>query len=301
MPLVTIEDLEKEPPDQVAMYTLLAQDLKGMYDAFVENDEENVTFQAGWGGASSRAAGLHASELSLDGCQRSTVYSLMGAEKQQRIDAFWKKRFQMGHMVHALLQNGFERMAAATNGTVTFEPEVKIAPILQDGVTKKYGINSHCDGIFTIREHAAGPPVLRIGVEIKSESPDEFKEIKEPKPFHKDQALIYMKCLDLPLLWFVYFNKGNQNMVPSAPPYLMTFNHRRWAAIEQTIVERIADAAANNLPERKEGIKCEFCPYGHICQPEYLRRKVKRAAAKADRAKRTSKNPHKRDRGLKVI
>lgn len=301
MPLTTISDLEREPPDQVAMYTMLAQDLKIMYEAFIEHDDESVSFPAGWGGSASRAHGLHASELSTDGCQRWTVYSLMGAEKQQKVDSFWKKRFRIGHMIHAMLQNDFARMAAATGGTVTFEPEVAISPKLQEGVAKKYGVHSHCDGVFSIREVADGPVVLRVGVEVKSESPDEFKEIKEPKPYHKDQALIYMKCLDLPLIWFVYYNKGNQNIVPSIPPYLMTFDHRRWAEIEDTIIARRADAAEQRLPERKEGIKCEFCPYGHICRPDYLAKKAKRAAAKEARKKAKSRNPHKQNRGLRVV
>src|SRR5690606_9502093 len=274
MALTTIADLTNESPEMILYYTSLARRLKGDYDEFIRNDDDDASFEVQFRSSIHRAEGAHASEISLDGCPRQVVYSMIGVEKQQKIDPFWKKRFRVGHAIHAMLQNDFERMSEKTGGLLSYEAEVPISPQWQE-VAKRLGIHSHCDGVFSFREKPAGPVVLRVATEIKTDSPKEFENRKEPSRFHLDQGTIYMACLDIPLLWFVYYNKGNQNMVPSSEPFLIRFDHRRWQKLQAIIKERWEDAEALRLPDRKEGIKCCFCSYAHFCKPAYLVQKEK--------------------------
>ena len=231
MGLVTIADLHNQPSDIVAKYTAWASDIGEMYEKFILEDDEDVAFVAGWHGAKGRSSGIHASEMSGK-CRRPVWYSLTGVQRQDaKIDPFWKKRFRIGHMYHAMVQDDLRRMCEKSGGLMSFEREVKINPSLQ-AIAAQYDIQSSSDGIITFRDFPWGPAVMRIGLEIKTESPDQFKELKTVKEQHQRQTCVYMRCLDVPLLWTMYINKGNQNIVPSKPPYLFTFDFRLWGEIE---------------------------------------------------------------------
>lgn len=293
MPLVKISDLKTETPENVNAYLKWASELGGMYDRFIEADDENVSFDVGWGAAKERAPGLHASEVS--GCQRPAVYSLMGTERREKIEAFWRKKFRTGHLFHGMLQNDFKRMCEKSHGMLSFESEVKISPKFQP-MAEKWGINSSCDGIINFMDEPGGPPILRVGLELKTESPDEFAKLKKPRDYHLEQATVYQASLDLPLMWTFYYNKGNQNTMPSKAPWLFLFDHHLWAALEKRFEARHADAKAKNLPDRIEGIKCEFCAFSYLCDPEHLKKKAKRQAAKElrNKARKKTSNPHRR-------
>jgi CRISPR/Cas system-associated exonuclease Cas4 (RecB family) len=157
-------------------------------------------------------------------------------------------------------------MAAQSGGLMEFEDEIKISPELQP-LAEKWYITSSADGRFTIRDVPGGPPVLRIGLEIKTEAPDGYSKLTAPKEEHIDQAHIYMACLDVPVFWFLYINKGNQNNTGSDGPFFITFDHDRWARIEQKMAECHDAAEKNELPPREESMVCQFCPYAYTCQP----------------------------------
>ncbi len=288
MPLTTIEDLHKEPRDRLALYQTWAYDLGDMYDKFVREDEDNVSFEVGWHGASSRSAGIHASELSGE-CQRPVWYSLMGeARSDQELDPFWKKKFRVGHVYHAMVQEDWRRLCEKSDGLLTFEREVRISPELSK-IAKQYDIQSSCDGIINFHDKPGAPPIMRVGLEIKTESPDQFKDLKEPKAQHRRQTCVYMKCLDVPLLYTQYINKGTQNIVPSKPPWVFTFDFQLWNAIEKEAKQIIHLATINEIPPRSEGIWCEFCGYNKICGPDTLVRKAKREAGKKARDARNKR------------
>lgn len=294
MGLVTIADLHREQADVIAKYMSWAGDLSLIYERFVREDEDDVSFVAGWHGAKARTSGIHASEMS-GACRRPVWYSLRGAQREDReLDPFWKKRFRIGHMYHAMIQEDWRRICEQSGGLMTFEREVRIGPDLQ-AIAREYDIQSSCDGVITFRDEPWGAAVLRVGLEIKTESPDQFKELKEPKEQHRRQTCVYMRCLDVPLLWTMYVNKGNQNIVESKPPYLFKFDFQLWGAIEQETKEVIRLATINEIPPRHEGLNCEFCGYAHACQPEYMKKKERREAGKKERAaqaKRLKKMGH---------
>lgn len=241
----------------------LAEGLSRAYDSFVEDED---------GGRQSRKPGVHASEL---GCPRKVVYSLTSTEKRGKIPKFWRQRFQFGKYIHQMIQDDFERMAAASGGRFTFEPEVRISGELQQ-LAKELSIESSCDGVFTffkdVDDLGTGerPVLMRLGLEIKTESPGEYEKLSGPKPDHVRQGHLYMRLLDLPAMWFLYINKGNQNNTTSKKPYLVEFDPAIWASLEQEIMDRIDEAASNILPPGKESIACEFCPYAWACNPDIL-------------------------------
>ena len=189
----------------------------------------------------------------------------------------WRKRFNVGHAIHHMIQSDFELMSHWSKGTLTFDKEVKV----QDtALAKRLFIASSCDGVFTFWNN--GTPYLRVGVEIKSASPDSFSKLNGPEDKHVKQSHLYMACLDLPLMWVVYWNKGNQNMTPSARPYLFRFNPATWAEQEQRARSAIAHADDYKLPEREEGLYCRWCKYAWTCQP-----KSSAATASTSRPRRT--------------
>lgn len=262
MPLVRIGDLdrsEEEIADLLDQATMLSQ----LYDDYVESDK---------GDGHSRAPGIHASEISK--CERRIVYNLLDTPKKTTIKKFWRQRFEIGKYIHAMIQNDFHRMANKSGGRIQFDSEVPISPKYQE-LAAQLNIHSSCDGVFTFREgdDGLGEAVLRVGLEIKTESADQYEGLKAPRPDHIEQAHVYMKCLDLPLFYFMYFNKGNQNNTSSISPFLIKFDHSIWQKLEERCRKVLKMASDGDLPDRQEGIHCEFCPYSHTCNPAYLNKK----------------------------
>src|ERR1700761_2057645 len=184
MPLLTIADLlAKRPEDEGLQY--VAQRLSDLYEEFLDNEE---------GDARERPPGIHASEIS--GCPRKAVYSLDGTEKQEKNDTHmsmrvWKRRFKIGHKVHDMFQADFERMAKSKGllkhpklkggYKIDFIKEFPIDPTKGMYYASKWEIYSHCDGIFVIKDNEDNP-LIRVALEIKTMSPDDFEKTNKPKP-----------------------------------------------------------------------------------------------------------------------
>jgi hypothetical protein len=235
-------------------------------------------------GERDRKPGIHASELS--GCKRKMVYSLMGTPRRiqsHEKDIGMQRRFDIGTMVHAVIQHEFHLMCAWYNSTqtqvcLTFQDEVKINASL-GGLAAKYEADSSCDGSFVFWQagyNAEGQlawiPFLRVGLEIKTASTDEYAKLKEPKKEHKEQTCFYMTMLGIPLMWVLYYNKNNQSYTSSEAPFLSKYNYHMWVnSLEPRIVEAFEMARDNKLPPRSEGMPCGWCPWGWTCQPNYLK------------------------------
>ena len=82
MPLVTISDLQTLSAQELRTYLGGAMDIRGLYETFVEEDDEGTSYIAGRHSNRGRSAGLHASEISAE-CRRKAVYSLTGCERQE--------------------------------------------------------------------------------------------------------------------------------------------------------------------------------------------------------------------------
>ena len=250
MPLVTIADLNG-PAEEVAECVELAKELSLLYDHIANTDTDGKD----------RAPGIHASELYP--CVRRAVYSLMNVERRPSIVRFWRQRFKVGHAIHGMVQadcheiarrsllegawRQAERIAKALDYTITFEHEVVVAPDKQP-LALAYDIHSACDGVFCFWSRATGELKLRVGLEIKSEAPDGYEKLKEPKEEHVRQTHLYMACLDLPLMWFFYMNKANQNNTTSTAPFLIAFNTAIWNENRRALHHRTAVRSRPTTP-----------------------------------------------------
>lgn len=267
MPLVRIADLNG--PD-VTAGLLQASKISRMYDDYVGNDP---------GDGHERHPGIHASEVS--GCKRRIVYNLLAYEKRGNNNKTWRQRFAVGHAIHAMVQKDFYGMAANSGGRLVFraERDISIAPHLQP-MAEKWHIHSHTDGVFSFYEDTAAnaSPFLRVGVEIKTSSPTEYEKLKAPLDYHIDQVHVYMACLDIPVFWLFYWNKGNQNNTNSDGPFLVKFDTNRWAALEKKFQECHDLAYEGELPEREESSVCQFCQFNYTCQPPSLFRPQRTAS-----------------------
>ena len=244
-------------------------ELGKFYMGFKAQDRGGYTYPVEVVGSKDRAPGIHASELS---CQLKLVYNLLNVEKRpENRDTNMQMRFNLGHAVHGMVQHEFKLMCEWMGGGLSFRDEVGIYPEL-GGPAAQYTMYSSCDGEFTFIHELT--PYLRVGLEIKTESGPQFEKLKRPRDYHAEQVNLYMKALDLPLMWIFYYNKSNSNIVPSSPPWLFQFDHHLWTAtVEPKIAGAHEFAKAGKLPPRTEGFFCSWCPFAWTCKPPRLQRR----------------------------
>ena len=249
--------------------------LSDIYFDFIKKDNETFSWETTIFAEEEREPGIHASEVS--GCFRKFVYALMHTQRVPNAsDANMKRRFRLGHAVHGMVQQDWHRIAAKSNGHIRFQDEVKIHPGM-GGAAGFWDIHSHTDGILTICELKGSEwvPVVRIILEIKTESGPQFKNLKSPREHHEEQVCIYQKTIDAPLTWLFYYNKSNSNLTTSYPPWLFKFDESLWEKLELRFVKAQHRAENNNLPDREEGMPCSWCPFSWTCKPKILQRRGK--------------------------
>lgn len=258
-----------------------AEGLLDRYHAHIATDSQAAQFISGWGASSSRTRGLHASELRSNGCLRPAVYSLKGAprDEHEEFDAFWKKKFRAGHALHSVFQYDFHQMAKRSGGLLDFDDEVRVGPEYQ-AIAKEYDFSSSTDGRFGFRRDPYGPLYLRVGLEIKAISPNSWPEDSSPPEYYLDQVCAYMRMLDLPLMWILYYCKGTHAIKPSKYPWLIEFDFDRWERLDDVIHRVNTHVHTGTMPERQESFSCEFCGFKGTCQPKILEKKKQRKAAR---------------------
>lgn len=270
MSLLRISDLNKSPAE-LDVYLKEAQKLQGIYLSHIANTQERDTaYDVEIRGASTRGAGIHASEISH--CMRVIVYSLMGIDRKpsaQDTDVNMLMRFKLGHAVHAMIQSDWHAIAALSNGRIRFEDELRINPEVSE-VAREWNIHSSCDGVITLCDEQLNP-WMRVGLEIKTESDGQYSKLSAPRPKHIEQTTVYMATLDLPLMWTLYYNKSSSNFTPSCAPWLFKFNGTLWEnELEVRFAKARHHAEVNSLPPRTEGMECRWCPYAYTCKPAIL-------------------------------
>jgi hypothetical protein len=277
MPLMRIADLD-QPAEYKAQYVQHAMRLSMLWHQWKLQHDESLDFHVRKPPNKARPPGLHASEVS--GCPRRLVYALRNEQKvalNEEKDVNMQNRFTLGTVVHELIQWEFGKMCDWLNQggkQLTFEPEVKVSPEL-GGVAQQYGMMSSCDGCFTFWvpvTHEVYEPYMRVALEIKTASDKEYEKLTEPKLEHKEQTCFYMRALDIPLMWTLYYNKSSSHTTGSEAPWLFQFDQHLWSTkLEPRIVTAYNYVAQQQLPAKQEGRPCGWCPYAHTCQPSYLK------------------------------
>lgn len=277
MPLNSTTELKGQ---DLTPYIEFVNSLSQMYFDYVANSQDDTySYTVDHFGGKERAPGIHASEIS--NCMKLMVYSLMNTQRYSdpsTSDVNMLMRFALGTAVHAMVQNDWHRICEKTAGqivfdgcsgyTLSFQDEVKISPEL-GGLSAYWNLHSACDGIFTLWS-PHGQPVLRIGLEIKTESDKQFDKLTQPRVYHKKQTTLYMAALDIPLLWVFYYNKSNSNISTSYPPYVFQFDEKLWKELENRFSEAHQYAASQQLPQGTEGMHCRWCAYSYTCKPAIL-------------------------------
>ena len=288
MQLVSIADLQR-PAEELEPILQYANKLGELWLDFVKQDAESYVYTVYDSGEKDRSSGIHASEMSK--CMLKMVYSIMGVERRvlpETLDANMKLRFRTGTAIHSMIQTDFERMAVWYNKmyygrglALTFQRELKIRPDLQEAA-ESWGLNSHCDGLFTFwRQDRELPPsygyewdpFLRIGVEIKTSSDKAYDDRKKPEPDHLEQTTLYQACLDVPVMWVLYYNKSNSNFSTAYAPWLFKFDKHLWEnELEMRFAKAHHHAETRQMPPRTEGKHCSWCPFAWLCDPQVLKR-----------------------------
>lgn len=278
MVLATIADLRRST-QEIEPLIKQARELADLYDRFIAQDNETYSYTVTDYGENTREPGIHGSEISK--CQRRLVYGIMGTERRADPDSIkpnMKLRFRTGTAIHAMIQTDFKRMAAWYTRNhqhrgfmLTFEEELTVKPELQ-AVAQYWGIRSHCDGAFTFwwwdSVNGTWVPYLRVGLEIKTSSDAQFAKRRKPELDHTEQTCLYQACLDLPLMWVLYYNKSNSNYTNPSAPWLFKFDENLWRnELERRFQDSYARASSNQLPDRVVGLHCGWCPFKYTCRP----------------------------------
>lgn len=191
------------------------------------------------------------------GCAREMFYDLTAAKKEGSWEPRFRRILDTGTAVHAQLQ-GYLAAFAERSGE-TFEPEADIDPDKNE-VAGLMDISGHTDGIYTF---TAGELHARFAVEIKTINDAGFKKTNGPHPEHIMQGTVYQKCLDLPVIVFLYYNKNDSSMLEF--PHI--FDVKRWEAIQEKLSVIRDMAMSNKEPDREAGYHCAQCGYKGICNP----------------------------------
>lgn len=113
----------------------------------------------------------------VGGCTRAMYYSRTGTPQDSGVDARTRRIFDNGTHTHERLQEYLKKQG------VLLMDEV---PVHNDA----YNIQGHTDGLLELSKKEGGV------LEIKSINSRGFSALKDAKPEHKMQALVYLYCLE---------------------------------------------------------------------------------------------------------
>jgi CRISPR/Cas system-associated exonuclease Cas4 (RecB family) len=281
--LRTIADLKDAPKSLLREITLIDRIYSLLEDTNVEDIGIRGTFDISSGGR--RTGVFHASTVgSKDGkslcgnypmgCQRKMYYDVENADNEDHWDPRLRSLLDTGTMIHEQLQAYTHVVADRSGGMETFFDEVDIDPD-KNPIAAALDLSGHTDGIYTILTDMYD---IRFALEIKSISEKGFKATKSIHSEHAMQGTIYQKCLDVPVMLFVYYNKNTSEM----SEFRQVFDPDRWKAIEDKIRYVQECVLDEEPPPHETSWNCRTCKYKRICKPP----RAPRAAAARTRFSR---------------
>jgi len=202
------------------------------------------------------------------GCACQLYYDYIGAPSTGLIEPRLRRIFDEGSAIHAVLQGYLSTFAALTSGDEDFNPEARINPN-HNTIADMYDISGSTDGIYTIHV----PLQIRFGVEFKTINDEGYKKTNGPHAEHLIQGTVYQKCLDLPFMIFVYYNKNDSSIIE----YVQIYDEHRWEAIVKKIQYVQEHAILKTPPNKEDGWHCNQCKYKKICGPSNHKTNIKSA------------------------
>jgi len=193
------------------------------------------------------------------GCGRQLYYDYIGAPSEGSWEPRMRRLLDTGSAIHAQLQAYLEIIAANSEGSESFTPEADINPD-KNLIAQQMDLSGHTDGIYQV---TLTPDKVRFGIEIKTINEAGYQKTSGPHQEHLTQGTIYQKCLDLPIMVFIYYNKNDSSLAE----FVHVFDERRWEAIVKKLNMVRECAFKESPPEQESGWHCSNCKYKGVCKP----------------------------------
>lgn len=267
--LLSIEDVERGFPKELLRYASVVARI----DSFLEdlNSEPATPMEVAFKLNDHRKGKIfHPSSIGSQtgkslcgkypmGCARFMYYDYVGEKSEGAIEPRVRRIFDTGSSVHAQLQSYLEEIARRSGGTEEFVKEAFFSPDSNEWADR-YDIAGSTDGIYIINE----PDQVRFGLEIKTINDAGYQKTSSPHPEHLMQGTVYQRCLDLPIMVFLYYNKNDSSLAE----FVHVYDERRWEAIVKKLAF-VRDCAFRQAdpPDREDGWHCMSCKYKGACKP----------------------------------
>lgn len=193
------------------------------------------------------------------GCGRELYYAYKGEPGVSAWEPRNRRILDTGSAVHLQLQSYLLAAAARSGGTDVFDMEVDVNPDTNE-VADQFDLSGHTDGVYEVDD---GQDQIRVGVEIKTINDNGYKGLNAPHKEHLVQATIYQRCLDLPVMVFLYYNKNDSSIAE----FQFSYEQQIWEAVERKIDHVRECAMKSREPEQEVSRGCGFCKFKGTCKP----------------------------------
>lgn len=211
------------------------------------------------------------------GCARELYYSLRGDPTSYSREPRNQRILDTGSAIHLQLQTYLLAAAKSSGGTEIFTMEVDIDPA-ENKIADEFDLSGHTDGIYEVDD---GTDQIRVGVEIKTINDAGYKGLNSPHKEHQVQATIYQKCLDLPVMIFLYYNKNDSSMAE----FQLVYDAAIWEAVERKL-DHVREAIFDKrTPEQEVSRSCMYCNYKTLCNPPRSAPRTSQSRSQAFRRK----------------
>lgn len=215
-----------------------------------------------------RYDGIHPSQIAGP-CLKKIYYDMVGAPGQDKIEARLRLIFDLGHAVHHMFQT------YGLNGAwgPYYKHEVEISGQYQE-IAASLMLEGHADAEnILVIDDIPNAPIFEVGIvhEYKTINKAGFEKLSSPKPEHQQQAMVYSKALNRPVVVYLYMNKDDSNL----SDFAVQFDPTRWARIESKARTLVSHYESSSPPKGEVGYHCRDCKYIYICE-EYRNAQPKR-------------------------
>lgn len=213
----------------------------------------------GWVLKEPRYPGIHPSQLPHP-CMLKVWNEMMGVEGREKIEPRTQLIFDLGHAVHHMMQT---YGAHGAWGDTLYKPESKLTGEIQP-LAEELMIEGSADAEnIIVVDNIPNAPIYEVGTvhEYKTINSKAFEKLTRPKPEHKQQATIYAKVLNRPVVVYLYFSKNDSNLAD----FPVEFDPVQWSTLENKARLLVQHFDAGQPPPAETGFHCQQCPYAYGC------------------------------------
>lgn len=211
-----------------------------------------------WNSPRRRDGLIHASSVS-NSCDKFLWLEAMDAEPKSRNDPGLQLIFDTGTAIHEQMQ--YYQGTRARDKGYLYEDEVKFGPD-NSLYGRELRLCGSADGV------SSGWPIRQPVVwEYKTISSKGFSKLTSPLSPHVVQGHVYMKCLGIPCIIFVYINKDKTGFAA----YKVHFDQSVWDSIEQRLLTILKMVDNIEEPAGVNNSQCFKCKFFDECEPDVQR------------------------------